>query len=143
MAKGSELSSSLSLDTTSFKAGIAQANRELRLLDSQFKAGGVATIGNWSQSSVGLEQRINMLNQSIDVQAGKVASLQTEYDRVAEEKGGENSRAAQELQIQLNRETEKLGKLSLELADTEIALEEFGGEESKKSGKEAKSFGEN
>ena len=63
MAKGSDssLNSSMSLDSTDFKAGISAANRELRVLDSAFKAG-VATLGDWTKSSEGLEQRISTLN---------------------------------------------------------------------------------
>lgn len=150
---GNALSSSMSLDSTDFKTGISAANRELRLLDSQFKAG-VAAMGDWSKSSTGLEQRVSMLNQSIGVQQGKVAALQAEYERVAAEKGA-TSRAAQELQIQLNRETEKLGKMTHELGQTENALSEMGqesgdtaketqkvGNEAKKAEKDVKSFGD-
>lgn len=143
----------MSLDSTDFKAGISAANRELRLLDSQFKAG-VAAMGDWTKSSSGLEQRVAMLNQSIGVQSGKVAALKGEYERVAAEKG-ETSRAAQELQIQLNRETEKLGKMTHELGQTENALNSMGnesedtaketkrvGDEAQKAEKDVKSFGE-
>ena len=155
MAKGSDssLNSSMSLDSTDFKAGISAANRELRVLDSAFKAG-VATLGDWTKSSEGLEQRISTLNQSIDVQSRKVSSLQEEYTRVAAEKGA-TSRAAQELEIQLNKETAKLGDMSRELGTTEEALGKMGdesddtaketkkvGDESDKAEKKVKTFGE-
>ena len=117
---GDSLSSNMSLDSTDFKTGLAQANRELRLLDSEFKAS-VATMGDWSKNSDGLSQRIDMLTKSFDVQSRRVEAVREEYERVAAEKG-ENSRAAQELQIQLNRETEKLGSLSLKLDEANAGL---------------------
>jgi hypothetical protein len=117
---GDSLSSSMSLDSTDFKTGLAQANRELRLLDSEFKAS-VASLGDWSKSSDGLEQRIDMLTKSFDVQSKRVEAVRAEYERVAAEKG-ENSRAAQEMQIQLNRETEKLGSLSYKLEEANNGL---------------------
>lgn len=148
-----DLKSELSIDVTDFKTGMAQANRELRVLDSAFKAG-VATLGDWSKSSEGLGQRISTLNQSIDVQSRKVSSLQEEYTRVAAEKGA-TSRAAQELEIQLNKETAKLGDMTRELGTTEEALGKMGdesddtaketkkvGDESDKAEKKVKTFGE-
>ena len=38
-----DLKSELSIDVTDFKTGMAQANRELRVLDSAFKAVGIVT----------------------------------------------------------------------------------------------------
>ncbi len=150
---GDSLSSNMSLDSTDFKTGLQQANRELRLLDSEFKAS-VATMGDWSKNSEGLQQRTEMLTRSLDLQSKRVEAVRAEYERVAAEKG-ENSRAAQELEIQLNRETEKLGKLSKELVDTEEALGQMGnesgktgkevgkvGDESKKAEKEVKTLGD-
>ena len=48
--------------------------------------------------------------------------------RVAKEKGA-NSRAAQELQIKLNKENETLGKMQAELKGTQLSLDSMGKEE--------------
>lgn len=156
MAKGNSadaLNSSMSLDVTDFKTGIAQANRDLRELDSGFKAS-VASLGDWSKSSEGLEKRMDMLSKSVDVQKQKISQTQSEYEKVAAAKG-KNSVAAQELQIKLNKENETLGKLTRELGETESALDGMGkgsetaakgakktGDESDKAKPKVKSFKE-
>src|SRR3989337_1048148 len=104
-----DLSGKVGLDVTDFKAGIAELNRDIRVIESGFRAT-AAGMGDWSKSATGLETRIKALNSEIDVQQKKVTALQGEYQRVAAEKG-ENSRAAEELKIKLNKENEALGKM--------------------------------
>lgn len=110
------------IDTTNFKTGIAAMNRELRVLESGFRAS-AAGLGDWANDATGLESRIKTLNSSMDIQKQKVAAVRTEYERVKAE-SGENSRAAQDLEIKLNKETETLGKMGVELQTTEGALQE-------------------
>ena len=118
-----KLSGKLGIDTTDFKAGISAANRELRVLESGFKAN-AAALGDWTKDATGLEARIESLTKKIDVQRLKVEAVREEYERVAKEKG-ENSRAAKDLEIKLNRETEQLNKMERELGDTNEALTEL------------------
>lgn len=119
-----KLSGRVGLDTTEFKSNIAAMNRELRVLESGFRAS-AAGLGDWANDATGLESRIKSLNSQIDVQKNKVSALQAEYQRIAEEKGA-TSRAAQDLEIKLNKETETLGKMESELGDTTRALDELG-----------------
>lgn len=135
MAKGNTtpLNSGLSLDTTDFKTGIAAANRELRVLESGFKAA-TATMGDWSKTSDGLQTRIDALSKEIDVQTRKVSAVTDEYKRVAAEQG-ETSKAAQDLEIKLNKETETLGKMQAELSSSEKSLAELGDESKTAAGK--------
>jgi hypothetical protein len=81
-----------------------------------------------------------MLSQKMSVQSGKVAALESEYEKVSEAQGS-NSRAAQELEIRLNKERESLGKMSFELVTTEQALADMA-DESGKTGKETKKLGD-
>lgn len=118
-----KLSGKLGIDTTDFKTGISAANRELRVLESGFKAS-AAALGDWTQSATGLESRIKTLTSQIDIQKLKVAALKEEHARLVEA-NGENSRAAQDAEIKLNKETEQLGKMENELQNTETALSEF------------------
>lgn len=133
------LSGKISLDTTDFKTGISQINRELRLTESGFRAS-AASLGDWSKSADGLTQRIESLTDEIKLQQMKVSLLKDEYERVAKEKG-ENSRAAQNLLIRINRETEGLNKNERELQENKEALDEVG-DESEKTGKSAKKMGD-
>lgn len=120
-----KLSGRVGLDTTDFKTNIAAMNRELRVLESGFRAT-AAGLGDWANDATGLETRIKSLNGQIDVQQRKVAALQDEYQRVAAEKGN-TSRAAQDLEIKLNKETETLGTMQSELGETTTALADMEG----------------
>jgi hypothetical protein len=118
-----KLSGKVGLDTTEFKTGIAAMNRELRVLESGFRSS-AAGLKDWASDATGLESRIKTLNSAMDIQKQKVAATRAEYERIKAEKG-ENSRAAQELEIKLNKETETLGKMGVELQETEQSLEEM------------------
>lgn len=123
MADDNKLSGKAGLDSTDFKTNVAGMNRELRVLESGFRAS-AASLGDWANDATGLEKRIDSLNSQLDIQKQKVAATRAEYERIKAEKG-ENSRAAQDLEIKLNKETETLGKMENELGNTESALEEM------------------
>lgn len=145
MADDNRLSAKSGIDTTDFKTGIAQMNRELRVLESGFRAS-AAELGDWAKDASGLELRMKSLTSQIDIQKRKVEATRSEYERVAAEKG-RNSRAAQDLEIKLNKETETLNKMERELGQTESALQELTEEEkaagnaAQKMGKEVKESG--
>lgn len=132
------LSGKISLDTTDFKAAVAALNRDIRVIETGFRAS-AAALGDWSKSADGLQMRIKALTGQIDLQNQKVTALEREYQRVAAEKGA-NSRAAQDLQIKLNRETETLNKMQFELKQSQTALDEMG-KESKEAGKKVEELG--
>jgi chromosome segregation ATPase len=127
------LSGKLGLDTTDFKTAIAAANRELRVLESGFKAS-AATLTDWTKDATGLENRVKSLNSQMDVQKLKVAALAAEHKRLVAEHG-KGSRAAQDIEIKLNKETETLHKMERELDQTEVSLREMG-DESKDTAKD-------
>lgn len=133
-----KLSGELGLDTTDFKAGIAAANRELRVLESGFKAG-AASLGDWTKSADGLEMRMESLTKQIDIQKLKVAALRENYDEQIRVHG-ESSKAAQEAEIKLNKETETLGRMEHELNQSEQALDKLSDAE-KETGKQADTAG--
>ncbi len=118
-----KLSGKLGVDTTDFKTNIAAANRELRLLESGFKSN-VASLGEWSKTSTGVEARITALTGKIEVQTLKVDALRENFEKIRTEQG-ENSRAAKEAEIALNKETETLGKMEAELSTSQQSLQEL------------------
>lgn len=118
------LSGKLGIDTTDFKTALDAANRQLRVLESGFKAS-TAALGDWSVSSTGMESRVKSLTSQIDIQKSKVTAIEAEW-RKAADAHGETSIAAQNLQIKLNQETERLGRMESELGETHAALEQFG-----------------
>lgn len=126
MMGDSDLSGRVGLETTDFKTAISEINREMRVVESAFRAS-AAALGDWAGDASGLESRIKTLNTEIDLQGQKVSALKGEYERVKDEQG-ENSKAAQDLEIRLNKETEQLNKMGVELQTTEGKLGEMGDE---------------
>lgn len=123
MTEVEKLSGKLGIDTTDFKTAIGAANRELRVLESSFKAG-AAALGDWTKDASGLEARMKTLTSQIDIQRLKVDALRAEHQRLVEANGA-NSRAAQDAEIKLNKETETLNKMTVELEDTTKSLDEM------------------
>lgn len=134
MANENDIGGKVSLDTTDFKANIAELNRQIKVIDSGFKAA-AAGMDDWGKSEEGLQARIKSLNDITDLQRQKVANLAAQYEKVAAEKG-ENSKAAQDLLVRINKETESLNKNEAELRSATSALNNLG-EESTQSGKDA------
>ncbi len=140
-----KLSGKLGIDTTDFKANISAANRELRVLESGFKAS-AATLGDWTKDATGLEMRIKSLTGQIDIQKLKVEALRENYEKMKVE-NGENSKAAQDAEIKLNKETETLGKMESELRNSEDALKDMGkaedeaGDKAEDAGGKVNTFG--
>lgn len=118
-----KLSGKLGIDTTDFKTAIVAANREMRVLESSFKAG-AAALGDWTKDATGLESRMKTLTSQIDIQKLKVDALRAEHLRLVDANGA-NSRAAQDAEIKLNKETETLNKMERELSTTTASLEEM------------------
>ena len=146
MAGDSRLSARFSSDTTDFKNGLAEINRELRVVESGFKASSSA-LGDWSNSATGLEQRISSLNKEIDLQKEKCGALSYQLDQIKAAHGN-NSAAAQIAEEKFNKETTTLNKMQNELKDTTGALKKMGdqtdqaGSQAKESGSKFQGFGQ-
>ena len=112
------------LDVSDLKAGITEANRLVKIADTQFKAT-AASMGDWANNADGLSERIKALTTIVGIQEQTVAGLTDKYKKVSEEKG-KSSRDAQELELQLAKETTALNKNKFELDTTEKALKDFG-----------------
>lgn len=138
MAAGNEndIGGKVSLDITDFKANISELNRQIKIIDTGFKAA-AAGMDDWGSNAEGLQARIKALNEITDLQRQKVEALTAEYKKVASEKG-EDSKAAQDLQIRINKETESLNKNQKELADCTTKLNSLGNEMGQESSKASK-----
>lgn len=128
-----------SFDTTDFKTGVDKINEYIRRMNSAFDASS-ARLGDWSKSSEGLEMRIAHLGSTIDAQKQKVAALTTEHARLVASEG-ENSKAAIDMELKLNKAIAALGKMENELEKDQKALLEMAESESK-VGNEAEEAGQ-
>ena len=122
MATQNEVGGKFTIDISDLRAGITEANRLMRLADSEFKAA-AAGMGDWTQSADGLTAKAKQLNRAVDLQQAKIDALQQEYMRVADAQG-ENSAAAQNLMIRINNETAAMNKNKKSLEDVEAALKD-------------------
>lgn len=123
MAAQNEIGGKFTIDIEDLKNGISQANRLMRLADSEFKAA-AAGLGNWADSAEGLTAKQKQLNTAIDLQNAKISALEQEYSRVSAAQG-ENSSAATNLKIRINNETAAREKNRAELEKVSSALDEL------------------
>lgn len=121
-----DLNARFGLDSTDFKAGITSLRREIRVVDSGFRASS-ASLGDWAKSATGLEMRMKSLKKEMEVQGELVKRMRTEYERVAAAEGAA-SKETKEMEIKLNKEIEALGKMEAELRKSKTALDKMGGE---------------
>ena len=117
-----EVTTSLNIDITQFKTALSEANRHIRLANSEFDK---ATAGaeKWSDSADGLKAKITQLNKTLEAQEVAAAALRAEYDRVKAEQG-ENSKGAQELAIKLNKQEAACKKTAAQIQKYEADLED-------------------
>ena len=125
MAGDSRLSARFGANTEDFHNGIVAVNRELKLVESSFRAT-ASTMSDWSNESAGLEARLSSLNKSIELQKEKVNALQYKLEDM-KKVHGENSVEAQNAGIEFNKESKRLNELQKELGQTETSLKSMKG----------------
>ena len=111
----------MGLDVTDLRAGLSEANRQIKLANSEFKAAS-AGMDDWTKSTEGITAKTKQLGTVLNMQKAKLAGLQAEYERVAKEQG-ENSDAAVRLKIQMNNQQAVVSKTEKELKVYEMATE--------------------
>lgn len=155
-----DISGKMGLDTTDWKTGVSQINRDVRTIESGFKAV-AAGMDDWTKSASGLQSRNSALTDVIAKQKEKVSLLEGEYKRLkdeAEANGDTTERttaALQEFEIKINKAKEQMAKSETEYrknSDTLTDLKSNTGEAEKATGeladkekeaeKASKSFGE-
>ena len=143
----------MGMDVTDLKAGLSEANQQIRKANAEFKS---ATSGmdDWTKSSEGLEAKIKQLGSVLDMQKKKLAGLNAEYDEVVKAQG-ENSEAAKRLYIQIKNQESVVNKTDKEYKNYQetlkgvkagkIDLEKVSlkaGKAVEKTGKQAKDAGD-
>lgn len=96
------------IDLSEFKRNIADANRQIRLVNSEFKKN-TAGLDNWSKSTDGVSEKLKALNKVSELEKTKLENLQKQYELVTKEQG-ENSKSAQDLQIKINNQSATVAK---------------------------------
>lgn len=144
----------MGMDVTDLKAGLSEANKQIQLANSKFQAA-ASEMDDWTKSSEGLTAKIEQLSTVLDMQKRKLAGLKKEHEQVVKEQG-ENSEAARNLQVQINRQQATVNRTEREFKNYKETLEgvENGsidlenvtlkaGKAVEKAGKKTKEAGEN
>ena len=111
--KGEAVTTRFEIDIDDLKAGIQEANRQIRLANSVFKAAS-SGMDDWGHSADGLSAKIQQLTSVQDAETQKLEYLRTQYKLVSEEQG-ESSSAAQNLLIKLNNQQATVNRVTNEL----------------------------
>lgn len=112
----------MGLDVTDLKAGILEANKQIKLANSEFKAAS-SGMDDWTKSTEGLNAKIKQLDTVLSAQKSKLAGLKAEYEKVAREQG-ENSEAARNLKIQINNQQSIVNKTEREFNNYKETLKQ-------------------
>lgn len=102
----------MGLDVSDLKAGLSEANKQIQLANSAFKAAS-SGMDDWTKSIEGVSAKVKQLDTVLSAQKSKLAGLQAEYAKVAKEQG-EGSEAARRLQVQINNQQAVVNKTEKE-----------------------------
>ena len=113
MARPDDVTTKFKVDISELKSGITEANRQIRLVNSEFKAA-TAGMDDWGKSADGVSAKLKQLESVLGSEEDKLKNLQEQY-RLTAEHMGENSKSAQELQIKINNQQAAVNKTAAEL----------------------------
>ena len=107
MANNTDTTTKFKVDISELKANFQEAQRQIRLANSEFKAA-TAGMDSWGKSADGISAKIIQLNKVVDAEKTKLKSLEEQYKLVVKEQG-EDSKGAQELMIKINNQKAAIG----------------------------------
>ena len=110
-------------DISDFKAAMQEANRAVKLANSEFEEAS-AGMDDWKTSTDGLSAKLRSLTKVQEAEERKLEALKLAYAETAKEQG-ENSKAAQELQIKINKQQATINKAAKEYRQYSAKLEEM------------------
>lgn len=111
------------VDISELKKGMQEAQRQIRLANSEFKAA-TAGMDKWSDSADGVSAKIKQLESVLEAEKKKLQILEEQYALVAKEQG-EASKGAQELMIRINNQRAAVGRTESSVAKFTKILSEL------------------
>lgn len=133
-------------DITDFKSAMQEANRSIKLANSEFKAAS-SGMDDWGSSTDGLAAKLRQLGDVHDAEKRKLDVLQAAYQKAVSEQGAASA-AAVDLQTKINNQQAVVNKTEKELASYAAKLEEVergadgAASDIKKAGDAAKEAGD-
>lgn len=140
MAEERTITTVFKADISNFSASTQQLNRYVAQVNAEFK-NATASMSRWNDNAEGLRAKIEQLNKLYDAESRKLKTLEAAYAEVVAEQG-ENSRAAQKLATDINKQsavvkatkkdldyyTESLGELERAGVETRAELDKVNKE---------------
>jgi len=133
-------------DITDFKSAMQEANRAVKLANSEFKAAS-SGMDDWGSSTDGLAAKLRQLGDVHDAEKRKLDVLQAAYQKAVAEQGAASA-AAVDLQTKINNQQAVVNKTEKELDAYAAKLEEVergadgAASDIKKAGDAAKEAGD-
>ena len=121
-----ESTTKLNIDISQLKKNIQEANRLMRVANSEFKATS-ASMEDWAKSADGINAKLKQLEKVLSSQETILDSLEKQYAAVAEEQG-ENSKGAQELLVKINNQKAAISKTKKEIDKWKNSLDDLNSE---------------
>jgi TP901 family phage tail tape measure protein len=140
-----DLSGSVGLDTTAFKAGVSDLKAQVKQIETSFRAS-AAVMGDWSKSTEGLGTRTTSLKDKLKLQKQALTTLNEEYKKTVSEQGA-NSKSAQSLANQMYSMEKQINSTEKDLKkyNDQLKLQSSGFEQlhlkMQSVGKQAKAVG--
>lgn len=124
------ITSKFSADVSSFKKGITEANKAIKLANAEFKAAS-AGMDDWSKSTNGIQAKIKQLQSVMNAQTSKLKNYQSQLAEIqATEK--KNADQADKLRAKLKELADSgISKTSAEYKKYENALKQVENEQEK------------
>ena len=127
MSKDTESTARFKADISGLKEGITEANRLIKLANSEFKAA-ASGMDDWGRSADGLQAKQRQLTDILEQQQAKMSIYKKEMELV-NERHGEGSKEAQNLQIRMNNLAGEIGKTESEMRRNGAALDAMAASE--------------
>lgn len=121
MAEVGNLVAKVSMDQTGFQQGISALNRQMKVVQSEFKAAS-AGLGDFGKSTEGLKLKADSLTRQLDIQRQRVQALEAAHQKSVESKGAD-AKATQNLEVRLNNAKAYMSNLEGELKKTTAEIE--------------------
>lgn len=123
MADENTITTVFRADISQFSASTQDLNRYIKQVNSEFAAA-TAGMGKWSDSTDGLQAKINQLNGVLKAEESKLASLEAQYSDLTDEQK-KNSKQGQYLATEINKQSAVVNKTKKQVDDYTGALKEL------------------
>jgi phage-related protein len=122
MAEDIGINAKVSLDSTGFNTAISDINRQLVVAKAQFREAS-SSVNGFGNDTASLGLKSEMLSEQFELQKQRVETLQEAYEKLVVAQG-EDSKAAENMQIRLLNAQTQMNKTKNELEDTNSKINE-------------------